>query len=227
MNEPRQPVRVVVDNRERNSGVPDALATMSHIDVSVEHLPVGDYLVDDAFVFERKTLVDFAASIKDGRLFKQACRLAEDSRRSAFILEGTLTQLAQSEMRREAIQGALVTITLMLGLPILRARDPQESARLMVYAARQARVWSTGAIARRVRRPKGKRRAQLQMLQGLPGVGPDRAARLLDKFGSVEAVLTATGEDLLAVEGIGPMTARGIRWAVSEPAVTYGVECDR
>jgi ERCC4-type nuclease len=227
VNEPREPVSVVVDYRERNSGVLDALAAMPGVDVRVEHLPVGDYLVDDVFVFERKTLVDLVASIMDARLFKQACRLACDARRSAFILEGTLTQLAPSQMRREAIQGALVTITLMLGLPVLRSRDPHESARLMVYAARQAQAWSTGAIARRVRRPKGKRRAQLQMLQGLPGIGPDRAARLLDEFGSVEAVLTAAREDLLTVDGIGPVTARGIRWVVSEPTATYAGTSDR
>ena len=42
VNEPRQPVSVVVDYRERNSGVLDALATMPGVDVDVEHLPVGD-----------------------------------------------------------------------------------------------------------------------------------------------------------------------------------------
>jgi ERCC4-type nuclease len=58
-----------VDYREWNSGVLDALATMPHIDVSVEHLPVGDYLVDDVFVFERKTLEDLAGSdITDPRV---------------------------------------------------------------------------------------------------------------------------------------------------------------
>jgi ERCC4-type nuclease len=65
------------------------------------------------------------------------------------------------------------------------------------------------------------------MLQGLPGIGPDRAARLLDEFGSVEAVLTAAREDLLTVDGIGPVTARGIRWVVSEPTATYAGAGDR
>jgi len=69
VNELRQPVRAVVDYREWNSGVVDALATMPHIDVSMEHLPVGDYFVDDVFVFERKTLVDLAESdITDPRV---------------------------------------------------------------------------------------------------------------------------------------------------------------
>ena len=65
VNEPHQPVTVVVDYRERNSGVLDALTTMPGVDVGVEHLLVGNYLVDDVFVFERKTLVDPVASIMD------------------------------------------------------------------------------------------------------------------------------------------------------------------
>ncbi len=110
----------------------------------------------------------------------------------------------------------------MFGLAILRSRDAAESAKLMIHAVRQARAWSTGAIPRRVRLPKGKRKAQLQMLQGLPGVGP-RAARLLDEFGSVESVLSASADELEAIDGIGIKTASGIKWVVSEHYARYEV----
>jgi DNA excision repair protein ERCC-4 len=223
-NRTRCPTRIIADCRERDAGVLHALSDMPEVEVQVAHLTCGDYVVDDLFVFERKTLVDLTASIKDARLFRQACRLAGDSRRAAFILEGTAIDLGQSAMRREAIQGALVTITLMLGLPVLRSRNASETARLMIYAARQARAWSSGAIARRVRRPKGKRRAQLQMLQGLPGVGPGRAGKLLDVFGSVEAVLMAGHDELRSVAGIGATTADAIRWIVSESCASYVVK---
>ena len=127
-------------------------------------------------------------------------------------------------MCREAIQGALITITLGYGLPLLRALNPAETARLMVYAARQTRAWSTGALPRRARRPKKKQRAQLHMLQGLPGIGPERARQLLATFGSVEAVLTASADQLIAVNGIGAATAAAIRWVVSEQPARYCIE---
>ena len=60
------------------------------------------------------------------------------------------------------------------------------------------------------------------MLQGLAGVGPERAKRLLDEFGSVESVLTASMEDLRAVDGIGLTTAEAIRWVVSEKQAHCG-----
>ena len=108
-------------------------------------------------------------------------------------------------MRREAIQGALIAVTLVLGLPILRSLNAAETARLMIYAARQARAWSIGALPCRKRRPKGKRRAQLQMLQGLPGIGPERARRLLDAFGNVESVLMASSDELQSLDGMVPL----------------------
>ena len=72
-------------------------------------------------------------------------------------------------------------------------------------------------------RPKRKRARQLFLLQGLPGVGPARAARLLERFGSVQAVVTASADDLATVDGIGEKTAERMRWAVQEPVVEYTV----
>jgi ERCC4-type nuclease len=125
-------------------------------------------------------------------------------------------------MRREALQGALITLSLVLGIPVLRARDARESAQLVLFATRQVEALATGALPRKVRRPKGKQRVQLEILQGLPGIGPDRAMSLLKAFGSVGQVFNANLEKLLHVQGIGPVTARSIRWAVSEPTTDYG-----
>ena len=215
------PTRFVVDHRERSCGVPLVLSSMENVEVRFEHLPLGDYLVDDVLLFERKTLLDLTASISDARLFRQATRLAADSRHAAFILEGTAVDLRSSRMRREAIQGALITVSLMFGVPLLRSVGPRETARMMVYAARQTRSWSTGALPRRARRPKRRRRAQLHVLQGLPGIGPKRAANLLDAFGSVEAVFAATANDLIAIDGVGTSTAQAIRWVVSDERAQY------
>jgi ERCC4-type nuclease len=37
---------------------------------------------------------------------------------------------------------------------------------------------------------------------------------LLEAFGSVEAVMTASAEALTAVDGVGDKTAESVRWAV-------------
>jgi ERCC4-type nuclease len=179
---------------------------------------LGDYRIDDRLIVERKTLPDFAISVMDGRLFTQASRLAGSEIPAALILEGNASDLAKTGIRREALQGSLVSISLVFGVPVLRSQNPEETARLMLYAAMQMRATTTDALPRPGRRPRGKLRTQLRILQGLPGIGPARARRLLDTFGTVECILAADAEALQKVPGMGKKTAQSIRWAVSEAA---------
>jgi ERCC4-type nuclease len=111
------------------------------------------------------------------------------------------------------MQGALISVSLFYGLPVMRARDAAETARLLVYLGRQMRQFVRGGLPRPGYRPKGKRARQLFLLQGLPGVGPERADRLLGRFGSVRAIAVASAVDLEGIEGIGATTAAKIRWA--------------
>lgn len=216
------PIAVVADDRERGSPVIDRLRASQHVSLRIQRLPLGDYRVDNRFLFERKTLSDLAASIVSGRLFSQALRLAAlETLRPALILEGTSADWRIAGMHREAVQGALVTLTLFMGLPVLRARSAGESVAIMRYAAVQGRVAGHRGTHRPGRRPKGKAAVQQRILQTLPGVGPERAARLLRRFGSVGAVMTANEEALRDVEGIGETLAGRIVWAVREPAAPY------
>jgi ERCC4-type nuclease len=86
----------------------------------------------------------------------------------------------------------------------------------MLYAAQQVRSFSRGGLRRAGIAPRRKRRAQIYLLQGLPGVGVKRAHRLLDVFGSVEAIFRASIGELVRVEGIGTRTAEAIRWVVRD-----------
>ena len=114
-------------------------------------------------------------------------------------------------MRREAIQGALITLSLVFGIPLLRSRGPNETAKLIIYSANQIFRRSTSAIHRQVFRPKGKENQQLFVLQGLPNVGSELAKRLLEKFESLEEVFKASEQELQQVSGLGAETAKKIR----------------
>jgi ERCC4-type nuclease len=135
-------------------------------------------------------------------------------RRGVLVLEGAGSDLQTVGVQREALQGALIHLSVFRGLAVLRARDPGETAKLIVYLGRQAQAWAHGPLPRPGYRPKGRRARQLFLLQGLPRVGPSRAARLLDRFGSVQAVATASAADLATIDGIGDATAARIRWAL-------------
>ncbi|MDQ6958706.1 MAG: helix-hairpin-helix domain-containing protein, partial [Mariprofundaceae bacterium] len=186
---------------------------MKAVSVTVERLSCGDYEVGEHLLFERKTLADLAVSVKDGRVFRQGCKLAQNPKRGIIILEGTGRDLASSGMRREALQGALIALTVFLGIPLLRSQNLQETANLMLYTACQSRSTASGALPRHGMRPRGKRKTRIYILQGFPGVGPERAQMLLDAFGSIEAILTSSVEELSSIRGIGKHTAKAIHWA--------------
>jgi ERCC4-type nuclease len=215
-------ITIVADDREHDCGVVSALRSLPDVSIDIKRLPCGDYLVDGRILFERKTLADFDRSIVDGRLFRQMVRMVKSKHRPVLILEGGGKDAGGLAVRREALQGALITISLILGIPVLRALNPEETARLMVYAARQALSAGKAGRLRPGCRPKGKKSRQLYILQGLPGVGEARAMKLLEKFGSVSGVMGANREELVGVEGIGPKLADAILGVVREKGASYG-----
>jgi len=212
----KNPIHIIADDRENKSDVIKSLSEFENVELSIQRLTMGDYQVENLLIVERKTIKDFAISIIDGRLFKQMIRLENSNFKSALILEGTTIDTAEIGMTRESIQGALITVSLILGIPILRSKDPFETARLIVYISRQIESIDSGGIPRHGYRPKAKRKRQLYILQGLPGIGPERADRLLDRFGSVEAAISASSSELQSVDGIGLGVADKIRWAVGK-----------
>jgi DNA excision repair protein ERCC-4 len=215
-------VHIVVDDREQASGVPDALAAHPDVSVDVTRLRFGDYHIERRVVVERKTAVDFAASLIDGRLFRQAAALAARLDRAVLLLQGTEADWQGTGVWREARQGALITVGVFYGLGILWSEDAEESARLLVYLGRQVQQSIHRGLPRPGYRPKGRYARQFFLLQGLPGVGPERAARLLERFGSVRAVMMAATEELVLVNGIGGKTAAAMRSILDGPAMGAG-----
>ena len=211
-----QTVEIVVDDRERPSGVLAELEKAGKAIVKIEHLSVGDYCVDGAVLIERKTAADFAQSLMDGRLFSQAGRMSSSPFRPAYIIEGTSAEWAGLGVSREALQGALVALMLIFDVPVFRSTDPAESARLIYYIGSQlVRLRDPGHVPYRQAKAKRKKTRQLRILQSLPGVGADRAKKLLERFGTVRACLTASPAELSEVEGIGSKTAAAIDQVVS------------
>jgi len=210
------PIHITADDRECKCAVIKLLSEIENVDINIRRLPIGDYQIGNRVIVERKTIKDFAKSIVDGRLFKQMIRLANSSFMGVLILEGTAVDTVDLKMTRESMQGAFITVSLVLGIPVLRSKDASETARLIVYIDRQIESLARGGLQRHGYRPKSKRRIQLFILQGLPGIGPERADRLLDRFGSIEAAIFASSSELQSVDGIGRRIADKIRWVVSE-----------
>ena len=214
-------INIVADDRERNCGVLEALRDFKEVVIDVRRIAVGDYVVDRNIVIERKSLRDFILSIMQGRLFRQAMALKKSGMHPILILEGTTKNIASYGLKRESIQGAIITISVIMGVPLLRARDNIETAKLIVMAAKQVNRSDSRGIQRGGSRPKDRQGMQLFILQSLPHIGPVKAAQLIEKFGSIEAVMEANSEELASIYGIGEKSAADIRNILRESSSDY------
>jgi len=202
--------RLQIDHAERHARLVDLIRESDAFDVHMARLAVGDYLIADEILVERKTAADFATSLVDGRLFPQAARLAHSPYRSVVLIESTPVTL-MPDVHPHAIQGAIVSLAAMWRLPVLYASGPEDSLRTLRDLANQISRSCQPVLRRYNRKPKRLASRRIYMLQGLPGVGPALATRLLNHFGSVERIMTADVETLLQVHGVGFKTAAGIR----------------
>ncbi len=96
-------IRIVVDEREKNSQVPTLLKNLG-VFVDYEQLTVGDYVVTTETAIERKTVYDLINSIYDGRLFIQCSDLVNHYPKPFIIIEGNLMDIRQKRKNRCSIQ---------------------------------------------------------------------------------------------------------------------------
>ena len=200
-----------MDDRERHSGVPEALKQHPDVEITTRRLSLGDYQVDDTLIVERKTLADFALSVRDGRLFNQVARLTRQrTKRVCLILEGTSDRYPNLAIPTPAFRGALVTVTVVFNLPLLRSATPKETAEMILYAEHQLQRRDSRPPRRYGYNIKSLPRQQSLLLQAIPEIGPIKAERLLKSLGSPAAVASANIEQLMTVEGIGEKAATQI-----------------
>lgn len=199
-----------VDHSERHSALLEAARRSGVFDVRMVRLNAGDYLIDDAVLVERKTIGDFIASLVDGRLLPQTARLAHSRYRSLLMIEGPKPP-SMPDVHPHAVEGAIVSLAAMWRLPVLHSSEPEHSLLILRLLADQATQSHHPVLRRFDRKPKRHASKRLFVLQGLPGVGPALACRLLDRFGSIERVFSADVAALAEVRGIGPRKAAVIR----------------
>ncbi len=199
---------VFVDSREFYSPVVEALGKFDCI-VKSKRLEVADYLCSERVGIERKAAQDFSNSVVDQRLFQQAAALKESFEKPILLIEGNDLY---GRLNPNSVRGALASIAIDYGIPIMWSANPQESAALINWIARREQLTERRELSvRGEKRGETVRELQEFVVAGLPGVSNVKARALLKRFGSVEGVFAAGQEQLMEVEGIGEKLAGKIR----------------
>ncbi len=200
---------ISVDYRERPSGLPDLLVDAG-FEVAIVKLPYCDYIINHGISIERKTGRDFAISIIDGRLFKQASWMRKRTNRPVFLLEGSPFHV-DVDIHKKAIKGAMLSIQVAWSIPIIYSRSMEETCNIFRTLATQQENQTERLELRHGFRSKRMISKRLYLLQGLPNIGPVMALRLIRHFKTVHRVMNASIDELTEVDGIGEDTADKIQ----------------
>ncbi len=200
---------IVCDHREQPGAVVRHLHSLG-ARIETRTLEVADFILSDRVAVERKTADDFVDSLIDGRLFDQMKGLKEYPR-PFLVIEGEGLH-GHRNLSPEAIMGAVASVTVDYGIPILQTRDNMETARFLLAVAKREQGRAGRHVAvRGARATQDDDGISLAALSSFPGISEVRAAALLRAFGTLQAVLVASEDELAAIENIGPKTAAELR----------------
>ncbi|MFC6905353.1 DEAD/DEAH box helicase [Halalkalicoccus tibetensis] len=210
-------IEIVADQRELDSTIARDLSTREGIETRLETLEVGDYVLSDRVAVERKSVTDFLDTLVGGdrSVFEQVGDMARFYSRPVVIIEGE-GLYDERNVHPNAIRGALASLAIDFGTSVLRTDDEADTADLLaVIAGREQETADREVSVHGKKSSKTLAEQQEYVVGSIADIGPVTARSLLAEFGSVEAVLTASEEELLAAEGVGEVTADRIREVVA------------
>jgi ERCC4-related helicase/ERCC4-type nuclease len=214
--EDSEAVEVVIDQRELDAAIARDLSMRAGFETRLETLSVGDYVLSDRVVVERKTVGDFLETLTGGdrSLFEQVGDAARNYGRPVVVIEGE-GLYDRRNVHPKAIHGALASLAVDFGASVMQTADEDETADLLaVLAGREQEQENREVSVHGEKQSKTLAEQQEYVVASIAEVGPVTARSLLAELGSVEAVMTADREQLIAADGVGEVTAERIREVV-------------
>jgi len=196
--------KIVIDDRETSSKVVELLSEMGAA-IRLERLPHGDYAIGDRILVERKTARDFVDTLINRDLLGQVKAMAEAVTRPVMIIEGG-DLYVQRDIHPNAIKGVLAALTVDMGVSILFTRDEEDTAQMLMVLAKREEGERGERKAHPHKTHRSVREDQEYIISAFPEIGMRNARLLLAHFGSVQAIVNASLEELVAVKGIGEKT---------------------
>ncbi len=211
-------VEIVADQRELDANIARDLSAREGVDVRLETLAVGDYVLSDRVVVERKSVADFLDTLVGGdrSVFEQVGDMSRHYARPIVIIEGE-GLYEQRNVHPNAIRGALSSLAIDFGASVLRTEDEKDTTDLLeVIATREQEVSEREVSVHGDKHAKTLPEQQEYVVGSIADIGPVTARSLLETFGTVQAVMTAGKDELMEADGVGEITADRIREVVSE-----------
>ncbi len=203
---------IFVDLRETKSGVTRFLEKAG-VDLKLQNLGIGDYVVSDRVCIERKSTIDFLDSLIDKRrnLLEQILRMKKEYEKPVLVIEGD-SLYGRRNVHPNVVRAVMATIAVDFSVPIIQTRDEADTASLIYVIARREQMPNKTEINPHGKKPSASLKEQQEyLISALSNIGIVTTRNLLRRFKTIERILTASKEELMEVEHVGEKTAEHIR----------------
>lgn len=204
-----------IDDREKKNT--QAIASIIYDDIEITHLDIGDVLMRGV-IFELKAPDDFVSSVFDNRLFTQIANMTEQYKNAFILVHGTYfeTQLIYDSRSKVHNFSGIVASCIARGVTPLFMDSLNNSLEIIDLISLKC---TDGKVRDRPIKRVSLKDKQLGFVCSFPGVRDARAKALLNHFGSINAILSASEDELCEVEDIGPKTAKKIQALLRKPYI--------
>jgi ERCC4-type nuclease len=121
------------------------------------------------------------------------------------ISEQELYNDGNTRINSNAVRGFLLSILLKHKIPIIFSKNSEDTAKFINVLSKKKET----EINLNAKKKTLDKKEQLQfIIEGFPGVGPKKAKKLLEKFGTIQNIILSSTEDLKDILGI---QAEGIK----------------
>jgi DNA excision repair protein ERCC-4 len=187
---------ILIDNREKDSGIPNLLKDKG-IPILFENLEIGDYIIGD-LIIERKTSKDFIASIFDGRIFQQANKITSFTNRAILLIEGNLNEEIEYVKNKNSIYGTLLSLALSYNFKIIYSNAIEETSNILEIIYKHGKYSKIDNIhlIKQKRISNDINEQKLNIIASIPYIGEKYAERLLKNFKTIKNIINASPQEL-------------------------------
>ena|SRR3989344_1082067 len=179
---------IVVDIHEKNSLIIAELKNSQAVEVDMQPLQIADYIVGDVAI-ERKTISDLVNSMIQKRLYEQLSQLKKYEK-ILLLIEGDLPAFYAAKTHiTHAIRGLIVSL-LHQQIPLLFTQDYHETSQYLITLAKQ-QIKKKSPLSLHTRIPKTVSEQKKYVLESFPNIGPKKAEKLIEIFGTLEKIFSA------------------------------------
>jgi ERCC4-type nuclease len=210
---------IIVDSREANTGVKIIKGLKERgVNVKVELLQKGDYILSDLCAVERKTVHDFVYTLTRRYLFEQLFMLKEVYPKPVIILEGYLPIIYKfSRIQPAAVWGAMFMLA-KNGIGMINTTSYKETVDFLYVAARQEQLFEKRIpTVHPVKKHETLEDAQIFFVASLPNIGREKAVAILKFYKTPLNALMNVENWAKDVHGLGPKISHKVTELLENP----------